>query len=123
MIWVYFSRFGIESITALPEKEIFTRMLFVEKVLDDFDKERAETRPKKRPPGTFLHLDNPPTHWPDDNFDRLGVTRLSHPSYSQDLAQCDFWLFGNLKTKLEGNTFTSAMKLMAKVSEILIDIP
>jgi hypothetical protein len=123
MIWVCFSRSGIGSITALPEKETFTRRLFVEKVLDDFDKERAETRPEKRAPGIFVHLDNAPTHRAHDDFDRLGITRLFHSPYSQDLTQCDFWLFGTLKIKLEGKTFTSAMKLMAKVNEFLMDIP
>jgi hypothetical protein len=60
MIWVYFSRSGIGSITPLAEKEIFTRRSFIEKVLDDFDKERVETRPTKRARGTFLHLGNAP---------------------------------------------------------------
>jgi hypothetical protein len=70
-----------------------------------------------------LHLDNAPTHQADDDFDRLGITRLPHPSYSTDLAPYDFWLFGNLKTKLEGNTFTSAGQIMVKVNEIFLDIP
>jgi hypothetical protein len=122
MIWVCFSRPGIETITAFPEKETFTRRFFVEKVLDDFDKERAEARPKRRPPGTFLHLDNAPTYRPDDDFDRLGATRLSHPRDSPEVTQCDFWLFGHLKTKLEGKIFINTMVLMAKVNQILMDI-
>jgi hypothetical protein len=123
MIWVCFSRSGIGSITVLPEKETFTRILFVKKVLDNFDKERVEMRLKKRARGTFLRLDNTPTDRPDDDFDRLAIARLSNPLYSPDLAQCDFWLFVNRKTKLKGNTFTSAIELMAKVNEILMDNP
>jgi hypothetical protein len=92
-------------------------------MLDDFDKERAQMRPKKRARHTCLHLDNAPIDRADDDFDRLGITRLFHPPYSPDLTPCDFWLFGNLKTKLEGNIFTSAMELMAKINEILMDIP
>jgi hypothetical protein len=122
MIWVCLSRSGIGNITTLLEKEIFTCRLFVEKVLNDFDKERAETRTKKPARGTFMHLDNAPTHRTDDDFDHLGITRSSHPLYSQDLAQCDFWIFGNLKTKLERNTFTNIMELMAKVNETFMDI-
>jgi hypothetical protein len=92
---------------SLPDqKKTFTCQFFVDKVLHDFDKELAETRPKKRARGIFWHLDNALTHRADDDFDRLGITRLPHPPYSQDLAPYDFWLFGNLKTKLEGNTFT-----------------
>jgi hypothetical protein len=90
MIWICFSRSGIGSITALPETEIFTRRLFIEKVWDDFDNERAETRPKKRARSTFLHLDNASAHQADDDFDRLAIIRLFHPPYRLDLAQCDF---------------------------------
>jgi hypothetical protein len=123
MIWVHFSRPGIQGIIALSEKEIFMRRLFTEKMLDDFDKGRAETRPKKRARATFLHLDNAPTHPADDDFDRLGITRLSHLPYRPDLAQCYFWLFRKLTTKLERKTFACAMELMGKVNEILMDIP
>jgi hypothetical protein len=62
-------------------------------------------------------------HQADHDFDRLGITRLPHPISRQAVAPRDFWLFGNLKTKLEGNTFTSAGQLMVKVNEILMDIP
>jgi histone-lysine N-methyltransferase SETMAR len=123
MIWVCFSRCGIGSVTALPEKESFTRQFFVDKVIEDFDKELADTRPKKRARDIFLHLDNEPTPRGDDDFNRLGIRRLPHPPYSPDLAPCDFWLFGNLKTKLEGSTFTSAGQLIGKVNEIHMDIP
>jgi hypothetical protein len=82
MIWVCFSRSGIESIIALPEKETFTCTSFVKKLLDDFDKDRAETRPKKCACSTFLHLDNALTDRADDDFDRFEITRLSHLSYS-----------------------------------------
>jgi MoaA/NifB/PqqE/SkfB family radical SAM enzyme len=53
MIWVCFSRCGIGSVVVSPEKEIFTCQFFVDKVLDDFDKELTETRPKKRARCTF----------------------------------------------------------------------
>jgi hypothetical protein len=92
-------------------------------VLNDFHKRGAETRQKKRAPGTLLHLDNAPTHRADGEFDYLEIIRLFHPPHSQDLAQCDFWLFENLKTKLEANTFTIAMEPMAKANKIFMDIP
>jgi hypothetical protein len=70
-----------------------------------------------------LHLDNALTHRADDDFDHLGIIRLPHSPYSPDLAPCDFWLFGNLKTKLEGSNFTSAGQLIVKLNEMLMDIP
>jgi hypothetical protein len=123
IIWVDFSRSGAGSVAALPEKETFTRRLFVEKVLNDFGKERVEAPPKKRARGTFLYLDNMPAGRAYNDFNRLVIRRLFHPSYAPDLAPCDFWLFGNLKTKLEGKSFPSAMERMAKVNQILMDIP
>jgi hypothetical protein len=70
-----------------------------------------------------LHLINALTHRADDDFDRIGITRLPHSPASPDLALCDFWLFENLKTKLEGNKFTGAEQIMVKVNEILMEIP
>jgi hypothetical protein len=77
----------------------------------------------KRCRDTFLHLDNITPHRAPQDFDRLGIAGLPHLPDSPDPVLCDFWLFGNLKTKLAGNTFTSAMERMAKVNEILMDIP
>jgi histone-lysine N-methyltransferase SETMAR len=78
MIWVCFSRCGIGSVTALTEKTL-TCQFFVYTFLYDFDKALAETRPKKRARGTFLHLDNALRHRADDDFDRLGITKLPPP--------------------------------------------
>jgi hypothetical protein len=109
MNWICFSRSGIGSITAWPEKEIFTRRFFVEKRLDDFDKEWAQTQPKKRSRGTFLHLDEARTHRADDDFDYLGITRLSHRPIAWTSHP---WLLAvrEPENKPEGNTFTSAME-------------
>jgi hypothetical protein len=53
MISICFSRCGIVNVTALPEKETSTCQFFIDKVLDDFDKDLAEKRPKKRPRDVF----------------------------------------------------------------------
>jgi hypothetical protein len=107
----------------LRAKEMFTRPFFVGKVMGDFDTELAETWSKKRARGTFLHLDNVPMHRADDDFNRLGIKRLIHPSYSQSLISCDFSLFETLKNKFEGNTFANEIEVKSKVYEILINIP
>jgi hypothetical protein len=105
MIWACFSRSGIENIILLLLKEAFDREFFVEKVLANFDKERMRNRLRKCSRDTFFHLNNVIPHRTPRNFDRLGIRRFLHPLYSQDLASCDFWLFGTLKRKLEGSTF------------------
>jgi hypothetical protein len=77
----------------------------------------------KRSRGTFFDFDNVTPHRALQDFPRLGIARLPHLPHSLNLATCDFWLFGNLSTKLEGNTFVSAMERMAKVSEVVMDSP
>ena len=32
----------------------------------------------------------------------MGIKTVPHPSYSPDLAPCDFWLFPKLKERLKG---------------------
>jgi hypothetical protein len=64
-----------------------------------------------------------PVHRADDDFDCLRTIRLFQPVYGPDLAPHDFWPFGHLKTKLQENTSTKERELMAKVYEVLMDIP
>jgi hypothetical protein len=56
------------------------------------------------------------------NFEELGVIRLLHPLYIQDLTPCDFWLFACLEHCLEGQSFDDPRALQAEVSEILMSI-
>jgi histone-lysine N-methyltransferase SETMAR len=118
MILVCFSRFGIGNVVLLPAKETFDREFFVEKVLADFDEERARNCPRKHSKDTFLHLDNVIPHQAPRDFDCFGITRLFHPPYSPDLAPHNFWLFGMLKRKLEGSTFRDPIEVLTAVSTI-----
>jgi hypothetical protein len=112
IIWVCFSRSGIENIILLlpKEKETFDREFFVEQVLSDFDKERAQDCPRKCSRNTFLHLGNAIPHQALLDFDRLRIAKLPHQLYSHNLASCNFWLFGMLKRKLERFTFEIKLK-------------
>jgi hypothetical protein len=123
MILIYFSRVGIGNIVLLSSKETFAREFFVEKVLVDFDKERARNCPRKHSKDTFLHLDNATPYQAPRHFDCLGIIRFSHPPYSSDLTPCNFWLFGTLKRKLERSTFRDLIEVLTAVSTILSTIP
>jgi hypothetical protein len=98
-------------------------VFFVGKVLADFDKELGQTRPMKHSRDTFFHLDNATPHRAPRDFDRLGVVKLAHPPYSQDLALCYFWLFGTLKRKLEGSIFVDQIEVLLAVNIIFSTIP
>ena len=47
------------------------------------------------------------------------IILLEHPSYSPDLAPCDFYLFPKIKSVLQGTQFVSVENVKAKTVEIL----
>jgi hypothetical protein len=49
--------------------------------------------------------------------------RVPQPLNSPDLAPCDFFLFGNLKSQSEGKTFFDENNLKTEVERILRKIP
>jgi len=119
MISVIWSINGIKSITLLPQGEKFTKQFFVNRVLGDLGSFFEKHRPQRLGSGIILHLDNARPHLADEEMAELGITRMSHPPYSPDLAPSDFFLFGFLKTCLEGRNFASAEELLISVREIL----
>jgi hypothetical protein len=72
---------------------------------------------------TFRHLDNATPHRAPQDFDYPGIARPPHQSYSQNLAPCDFWLFGTLKRKLEGFTFGHQIEMLLAMNTIFSTIP
>ena len=50
------------------------------------------------------------------------VTSLDNPSYSPDLAPCDFWLFPQLKIVIKGTHFSSSEEIKASVTKELKSI-
>jgi histone-lysine N-methyltransferase SETMAR len=122
MFWIDFSRTGIGAVVMLPAQQSFNKEFFDSAVLGSIVEHRAQTRPKLKASGTFLHLDNARPHLATEKFEECGITRLPHPPYSPDLAPCDFWLFGHLKESLEGQFFADERALQAAVDEILMAI-
>jgi hypothetical protein len=122
-IWVYFSRSGIENAALLQSKETFDRDFFVKTILSEFDKEWMRNCPRKCFRATFFHRDNAIPYRAPRDFDCFGITKFLHPSYSQNIAPCYFWLFGTLKRKLEGSTFGDPLEVSTAVNIIRSTIP
>ena len=49
-------------------------------------------------------------------------SRVPHPPYSPDIAQCDFWLFRKLKDNLSGREFEDRLSLGWAIFRYLEDI-
>ncbi|GFR88071.1 transposase [Elysia marginata] len=57
------------------------------------------------------------------SLQELGIQVLHHPTYSPDLAPCDFWLFPILKDRLAGRKFHRIQDLAKAVNSELRTIP
>lgn len=74
---------------------------------------RPKNRRKKAAHGekkVLFHHDNAPAHTSMETMVKLDELRyelVDHPTYSPDLAPSDYYLFWNLKTILQGKTFSS----------------
>jgi hypothetical protein len=89
----------------LPPGETFDRSFFADIVLTSLKRKLAQNPDSNPENGHFLHLDNTRPHLADREMRSNNLTWVLHPAYSPDLAPADFWLFGYLKTMLEGHSF------------------
>jgi len=67
-----------------------------------------------------LQHDNAPAHTAlsiQEFLAKKNIPLLPHPPYSPDLAQCDFYLFSKLKSKLKGHHFGT----MENIQKIVTD--
>ena len=73
----------------------------------------------------YLH-DNAPIHTSAASMATIegcGLTLLSHPPYSPDLAPSDFYLFNNLKRNLRGQRYETKDELRDAVTSFLNEKP
>ncbi|KAG5335551.1 SETMR methyltransferase, partial [Acromyrmex charruanus] len=90
-------------------------------------KEELNTKSQYRDPEdlSLLH-DNAPSHTSlivHQCLARNRVSVLNHPSYSPDLAPCDFSLFPKLKLKLKGRFFDDIPTIQSASTQVLEAIP
>ena len=75
--------------------------VYYAEVLRKFRKRFLGKRPALFKSGQWhFHQDNAPVHnciLVTDYLTKMGIKTVPHPSYSLDLAPCDFWLFPNLR--------------------------
>ena len=72
-----------------------------------------------------MHWDNARPHISAETtnlFASLRITTLPHPSYSPDVAPCDFYLFGYLKHCIRGLAFADPEALVSAIHNIMAKI-
>jgi hypothetical protein len=72
-----------------------------------------------------LHHDHASAHNSrlfSEKIESAKAERVSHPPYSQDPARSDFFLFGHLKEKLRGTSFTTSDDFSFAIRQIFSQI-
>ena len=73
----------------------------------------------------LFQQDNAPAHTSAivmAKIHELGFELIHHPPYSPDLAPCDFFLFPNLKTWLDGKGFSFNEEVIDAVNAYFADL-
>jgi histone-lysine N-methyltransferase SETMAR len=126
MLSAYFSRTGFVSIEFLPQGQNYKSHFFTEIILPSIVENLSIARPKLKTTAAHLHIDNAKPHnsWLSlQKIEEYGFIRMPQPPYPPDLAPCDFFLFGYLKSQLEGKIFFDENSLKTEVERILREIP
>jgi hypothetical protein len=126
MLSAYLSRSGFVSIEFLPQGQNYNSHFFPEIILPSIVENLSVARPKLKATAAHLHIDNAKLH-----NSRLSLRKIEEyesirapqPTYSPDLASCDFFLFGYLKSQLESKTFFDENNLKTELEQILREIP
>jgi transposase len=120
MITIVWSPVGFIRIAALPKGGKFNSDYYISDVLKPLVLWRA-IQPGDNRQRLFVHADNARPHTSKkvkDFFDNNGLQVAPHPPYSPDLAPCDFYLFGYIKSQLKGQTFEEPKDLLRAVRTV-----
>jgi hypothetical protein len=72
-----------------------------------------------------VHFDNVPPHRAaasESCFQRARFRHAPQPPYSHDISPCDFFLFGDLTTKLRGQEFETMEDLQGQVEKLFAEV-
>jgi hypothetical protein len=122
MMTVFWSVEGFHVVDQLPKKTTMDAVYFQKRILDplkDLLKPELSTIP------IWVHYDNCGPHKATataDYLTELGFKRMMHPSYSPDLAPCDFTIFSNVKRKLKGYVAKTHDEMASVFRQKLLEI-
>jgi histone-lysine N-methyltransferase SETMAR len=126
MLTVFFNGNGKFAMDLMEEGRTMNSEYFCETVLPGVAVAAYGEGRRPHARKAVVHFDNAPIH-NTKNAKRkvasLGMRRMDHPPYSPDLAPCDFFLFGYIKGKLSGASFSTTDELANAIREVILGIP
>jgi hypothetical protein len=126
MLSAYFSRTGFVSIEFLPQRQNYNSHFFTEIILPSIVENLPVAHPKLKPTAAHLQIDNTKpqnSRLSVQKIEEYGFIRVPQLPDLPDLAPCDFFLFGYLKSQLESKRFFDENSLKTDVERILREIP
>ena len=106
----------------VPTEQTVNKEYYVE-VLREFRKRFRRKRPALFKSGQWhFHQDNAPVHnsiLVTVYLTKVGIKTLPQPTYSRDLAPCDFWLFPKFKEKLRGCRYKTIEEMKEAVTKVI----
>ena len=120
LISVFWSPEGLHSLVALPPDATYDSTFFCQSILPNIKTGLCTGRRRRTLRGIILHMDNARPLNSKISRDAIEATkakRVEHPPYSPDLAPSDFFLFGALKVKLSGSSFSTEQDLISLIRQ------
>jgi histone-lysine N-methyltransferase SETMAR len=125
LISVFWNFVGFNHIIDIPPGQTYTSEFCTSTIIPSLDAELRSSRPQLGLTGTCLHWDNARPHVANNTREDLMSRRvrlLPHPPYSPDLSPSDFFLFGYLKYRIQGQKFATSAELVTNLGQIMGDI-
>lgn len=125
MVTIFWSTAGFSVVEALPKDDHLTAQYLIDKIFRPLEHNIAEGCKCVHRHRIYIHMDNARVHTAKIVKDFLSSSffrGLPQPPYSPDIAPSDFYLFGMLKTKLQGRTFRTSGELMSAIRHQLSQI-
>ena len=122
----FFANFGHVATIPLEDRKTVTADWYVNHCLHEVFEARCKRCPRTGVLGLLLHHDNARAHTATVTLDFLAsndVQLVTYPSYSPDLAPCNWYLFPSAKRQMSGKQFQNAKDARAFFDGVLLDIP
>ena len=126
MIVVFWNIHGALVVEAIPKGKSATAEYFREAVIAEICNSRPFEEAQEAGKNFWVHMDNAPIHKAGTvktQMEDSGLLRTPHPPYSPDLAPSDFYLFGALKSRIQGIEFESSDEIKEWIEDEFEKIP
>jgi hypothetical protein len=117
---------GIKTLLSVPKGMKYNIIFFVESVAPDLVEHVYQESRRKTLRCIMVHLDNARPHNSRKSATALTATktrRIHAPASSPDQSPSDFFLFGMLKERISGTSYSSPDELISAISRLIASLP